>query len=136
MTSARNLTITCFLASSLLLSIGCGNAEPEPDVKALGDISPTTAPLANADKKKKKSYSLIQGTFAAAENSLDNGDYDKAAQVLVKMQLSGALKNSKDSSRYSALMSEVQSVLASAAADGDKKAERTIEMLRNSRGPM
>ncbi len=136
MTPTRRLTSSLLLAGSLVLASGCGNTQPEPKVKALGDISPDTTPLATTEKKKKKSYSLIEGNFAAAENSLENGDYEKAAQVLIKMQLSGALQNSKDSWRYSSLMSEVQSVLASAAADGDKKAERTIEMLRNSRGPM
>jgi major membrane immunogen (membrane-anchored lipoprotein) len=125
-----------FMVATLLLTVGCGESEPEPEVKALGDISPEEAPLASTDKKKKKSYSLIQGSFAAAEKSLDDGDYEKAAQVLLKIQMSGALKNSKDSWKYSSLMSEVQSVLASAAADGDKKAEKTIEMLRRSRGPM
>ena len=124
------------LALIWLCTIGCGDAEPTHEVKPLGDISPETAPVASQDKKKKRSYSLIQGNFEAAEKSLDEGDYEKAAQVLLKMQMSGALQNSKDSWKYSSLMSEVQSVLASAAADGDKNAQRTIEMLRNSRGPM
>ena len=123
-----------FMIATLFLSVACGESKPEIEVKALGDISPEAAPVASADKKKKKSYSLIQGSFAAAEKSLDDGDYEKAAQVLLKMQMSGALNNSKDSWKYSSLMTEVQSVLASAAADGDKKAERTIEMLRSSRG--
>ena len=123
------------IAAFSLTFVGCGKSDPTPEVQALGDISPETAPVTEQEKKKKKSYSLIQGNFAAAEESLDNGDYEKAAQVLLKMQMSGALKNSKDSWKYSSLMSEVQSVLASAAADGDKKAQRTIEMLRQSRGP-
>ena len=135
MTVLRDLALALIMAALCWTQVGCSNGEPAPEVQALGDISPDTAPVATQEKKKKKSYSLIQGSFAAAEESLDNGDYEKAAQVLLKMQMSGALKNSQDSWKYSSLMSEVQSVLASAAADGDKKAERTIEMLRQSRGP-
>lgn len=135
MTALKALPLTLFITTMSLVLAGCSKGAPEPEIQALGDISPETAPTAQQEPKKKKSYSLIQGSFAAAEESLDKGDYEKAAQVLVKMQMSGALQNSKDSWKYSSLMSEVQTMLASAAADGDKKAQRTIEMLRQSRGP-
>ncbi|MCS1410110.1 MAG: hypothetical protein M2R45_03299 [Verrucomicrobia subdivision 3 bacterium] len=79
---------------------------------------------------------MVQNSFKAAERSLADGDYDKAVQTLLKMQLSAQLKNNKNSWRYSQLMSEPQAELANAPSDGDKKAQRAIQMLHSSQGSM
>ena len=116
---------------------GCGSSEPEPEIKPIGNIDPEqSSASASSGKKKSASYSRAVNSFDAAEEALDNDDYEKAAKILLQMQMSGKVANSKDGWRYSSLMTELQSVLASAAGDGDKKAQRTIEMLRQSRGPM
>ncbi len=135
MKSLSLLSRVASLTVALVFLIGCGASDPEP-VAVIEEATPEPTNTTEDKKPKKKSYSLIANSFEAAEASLDKGDYDKAVQVLLKMQLSGQLKNNKDSWRYSSLMSQVQSELASAAADGDKKAQRAIEMLRQSRGPM
>lgn len=134
MKETQSTLVSMLVGISFLLCIGCGESEPVDEGEPL-EATSTEAPNTPEAKKQKKSHSLIKNSFAAAEESLDKGDYDKAAQVLLKMQMSGALKNNEDSWRYSSLMTEVQTVLASAAADGDEKAQRTIEMLRQSRGP-
>lgn len=137
MKSILNALIPSFLVVILATATACGSSEPEPEVKPLGNIDPVTpAAAASKNNKKKSSYSLMGNSFEAAEEALNNDDYEKAAKILIQMQLSGKVQNSKDGWRYSSLMTELQSVLASAAGDGDKKAQRTIEMLRQSRGPM
>ena len=125
-----SLVLTLALAGS-----GCGESEPQPTVEPIGNIEPETS-KASKPKKKKGSYSLVGNSFEAAEEALNNDDYERAAKILLKMQMSGNLKNNKDGWRYSSLMTELQTVLASAAADGDKKAQQVINMLRQSRGPM
>lgn len=125
-----SLVLTLALAGS-----GCGESEPELTVEPIGNIEPET-PKASKPKTKKGSYSLVGNSFEAAEEALNNDDYERAAKILLKMQMSGKLQNTKDGWRYSSLMTELQTVLASAAADGDKKAQQVINMLRQSRGPM
>lgn len=68
--------------------------------------------------------------LAQANEALLAGKYNKAARELLQMKLSGKIRTTQESWRYNQLMTELQSRLADAAADGDVESQKTIDMLR------
>lgn len=83
------------------------------------------------------SASQVQGTIEEADAAIRARNYQLAADALVKMQISGAVQNDQQAWDYNRRMTILQSQLAEAAAQGDARAQATIEFLKRTqrRGP-
>jgi hypothetical protein len=123
------------LALAALLTAGCGKAEeeaaaaaPAPAAEAVAE-APAEAPA--TDAASSVGYSDVQGTIQEADAALKAANLEKAADALIKMQLSGATRQNEQSAvDHYARMTELNRKVAEGLASGDPAARRAAELLQ------
>ncbi len=142
--------IRSILAAVVALALaGCGGddeidtGEPAAEYDAGADPSAATA----ATEPEQSTTDVLQGnadgvpqvdiraSIRAADAALQRNDLVSATDALLKVQVSGALKNSPEAAvDHYQRMVELQRRVADAMVSGDPNAERAAALLRQAHG--
>ncbi len=141
----RHLLLTVLAASSLAIT-GCGggeseSAEAEPAAPAEQTETAATeeAPAEESTTEESTTDSFVlqpmdvEATLSASDKAAQSRDWTAATDNLLKLQMSGSLKNDAESWQYNRRMTVLQDQLLQAAENGDPKAKAAIDLLRRSR---
>jgi hypothetical protein len=126
----RNIAlIGLFVTGALFAGCGQKNQEVEPGPVDEPALSSATEELPGA------SSAGVTTKLDEAAMALREKNYDKAAVSLLQIDRQSAARplTMEESFAYNKRMVELQSALAQAAADGDPRAQRAVEMLRRNR---
>jgi outer membrane lipopolysaccharide assembly protein LptE/RlpB len=123
-------TSAILVLAGALLS-GCGQKNQELELIPLEEQALTSA----AQELPSASSAGVTTKLDEASVALKEKNYDKAAVSLLQIdrQSAGRPLTMEESFAYNKRMVELQSALAQAAADGDPRAQRAVEMLRKNR---
>lgn len=143
LSSVRSLALTAALLVSSLAYTGCGAKEEEAAQAPVAEKPAADAAQASNQAEESTTESTVQvftpadikASMTAADSALKVNDYEKATDALLKVQLSGALKNNDQAKLdHYQRMVQLQQKLAEAAASGDAKATRAAALLRQASG--
>lgn len=129
------------LFSALALALtACGKkeeetaAEPTPPAAEETPAAETaSAPEESTTDDLVISQVNVEESLSASDKAAKNKDWTAATDNLLKVQLSGSMKNDAESWKYNRQMTVLQDQLIQAADAGDPKAKAAIELLRKSR---
>lgn len=138
----RRAALGATLLALTLVLPGCGSKEEE------SAAAPAPAPAAEsaqaaAPAEESTTESTVQvftpadikASMTAADSALKANDYEKATDALLKVQLSGALKNNDQAKLdHYQRMVQLQQKIAEATISGDPKAQRAAALLRQAGG--
>lgn len=119
----RRTWLGCALIACGLFVNGCGKDQGAPVVDSANSPPPE-------EETQDRKASQNNRNLAQADEAVSTGEYNKAARQLLQMKLSGKIRTADESWRYNQIMTELQSRLADAAADGDAQSQKTMDMLR------
>ena len=142
----RRLLLALLTASSLAIT-GCGgdgseSAEAEPASAPAEQTETAAAEEAPAEESTTEESTTdsfviqpmdVESTLAASDKAAQSRDWTAATDNLLKLQMSGSLKNDAESWQYNRRMTVLQDQLLQAAENGDPKAKAAIDLLRRSR---
>lgn len=132
----------CWILAPLVLVIslttGCGKAEEEPAAAAAGEAAPVAAaveaPAAEpgvAETFSDSGFADVQGTIQEADAALQAANLEKAADALIKMQVSGATMQSEQVAvDHYMRMTELNRKVSEGLLSGDPAARRAAELLQ------
>lgn len=126
------------LLAALLVAVplvGCGSKEEEAAVPPPAPPAEETAAAPAQEESTTDDISMPQvdvaATMGSADKAMQQNDYVAATDALLKLQMSGAMKNNDQAKvDHYARMVELQRKVAEAAASGDAKAQRAAALLR------
>jgi hypothetical protein len=129
------------LISALALALtACGKKEEEaaaaptpPAAEETPAEETASAPEESTTDDLVISQVNVEETLSASDKAAKNKDWTAATDNLLKVQLSGSMKNDSESWQYNRRMTVLQDQLIQAADSGDAKAQAAIELLRKSR---
>lgn len=132
---------TVGIAALAAALVGCGSKEeevastPAPPPAATEETAAAPAQEESTTDDLSVPSVDVTATMSAADNAMKQSDYVTATDALLKLQMSGAMKNN-DQARvdHYARMVELQKRVADAAASGDAKAQRAAALLRQGAG--
>ena len=119
----------CALILCGLFVNGCGKEQDAEGVIDSADIPASEVEIQAAGKSARKTAQNNRN-LAQADEAVATGKYNKAARQLLQMKMSGKIRTADESWRYNQIMTDLQSRLADAAADGDAESQKTMDMLR------
>lgn len=125
----RRTGLLCALIIGGLFVNGCGkeqDAESDIDSANMAASEGETQAAGKPDGKTAQN----NRNLAQADEAIATGKYNKAARQLLQMKMSGKIRTADESWRYNQIMTDLQSRLADAAADGDAESQKTMDMLR------
>ncbi|MBL9128238.1 MAG: hypothetical protein JNL97_11345 [Verrucomicrobiales bacterium] len=141
MLGRRAVSPLALLCTSIVLSVGCGK-------KAEEEVAATPPPAAESAAPAEEQASTTQEesttedalapmnvdeTLRGSDNAVAAKDWGGATDALLKLQMSGSIKNDQQSWDYNKRMTALQQRLVEAADNGDPKAQAAIDLLKRSR---
>lgn len=137
--------LSALLAALALALTACSKSEeetaasePPPAAEGSGEAAPAEEETASAPEESTTDDLVIsqidvQETLNASDKAAQSKDWQTATDNLLKIQMSGSMKNDAESWQYNRRMTVLQDQLIQAADAGDPKAKAAIELLRKSR---
>lgn len=146
MTPGYRRCLAALFAAAALALAGCGGGDSESaeaEAPATPAAETETAETAAVEEESTTEESTtdsivlqpmdVDSTLAASDKAAQSRDWTTATDNLLKLQMSGSLKNDAESWQYNRRMTVLQDQLLQAAENGDPKAKAAIELLRKSR---
>ncbi|MBL9139691.1 MAG: hypothetical protein JNK85_27730 [Verrucomicrobiales bacterium] len=135
-------TLAALISALALALTACGKKEEEvAATEAPAQTTEEAAPAEETASAQEESTTDdlvisqidVQETLNASDKAAQAKDWQAATDNLLKIQLSGSMKNDSESWQYNRRMTVLQDQLIQAADAGDPKAKAAIELLRKSR---
>lgn len=141
MLGQRALTALSLFCASILLGVGCGKKAEEEAAATPPPAAETAAPAeeqASTTQEESTTEDALEPmnvdeTLRGSDKAVAAKDWGGATDALLKLQMSGSIKNDQQSWDYNKRMTALQQQLVEAADSGDPKAQAAIDLLKRSR---